>query len=485
MNPKAVITHSYFYHFDPKQWKGKRPYPPLGTLYAAAVMRDAGYDVALFDTCLADGPAAIIPILEKEKPSLLVIYDDGFNYLTKMCLTNMREAAFELIRIGAGYKFKIIVCSSDATDHCREYLEKGADYVILGEGEETLKELVSFIGKGNFNPDGIKGLAFSADNGIKRNPPRPVITNPDTLPFPAWDLVDMNRYREIWMKYHGYFSLNIATTRGCPYHWNWCAKPIYGYSYHSRSPERVVEEIKYLVNAFGADHFWICDDIFGLTPGWVHRFRVLTEKNELKFRYTIQSRADLIIREGIVEDLAASGAETVWIGAESGSQKVLDAMDKGQTVQQIAAARRKMKEAGIKTGFFLQFGYPGEEEEDIRKTLDMLKELEPDDIGVSVSYPLPGTGFYENVKADLEKKANWSDSDDLSLMYKGTFSPGYYRRLHRYVHHTLRKRQNLRKILSFAGNRKNITLKTWLSIPYYSFMIPLDRLWLMILKRMS
>lgn len=479
MDQRILITHSYFYRFDKKQWEAHRPYPPLGTLYAASLLRKNGFEISLFDTCLAREPSEILPEINNFNPSILVVYDDGFNYLTKMCLTNMREAAFELIRIGKNNGLTVIVSSSDSTDHYGEYLQKGADFILLGEGEMTLLELVSGLGNPFFDPRKIAGMAFLENQTPVRNAPRPVIETLDELPFPAWDLADLDKYRNIWKKHHGYFSLNMATTRGCPYHCNWCAKPIYGYRYNSRSPENVVKEMALLIRNYHADHFWICDDIFGLKPLWIRRFRELVMENRLKFRYTIQSRADLIIKEKMAEDLAASGAEIVWLGAESGSQKILDAMDKGQTTEQIALARKKLGEHGVKTGFFLQFGYPGEDYADIRKTIRMLMDLMPEDVGISISYPLPGTNFHEKVKEDLQKKANWTDSDDLALMYKGTFSPAFYRRLHRYVHHIFRRKQRMKLIRSVLRGKTPFRpgiFRDLLALAYYVPAIQADRI---------
>ena len=292
----------------------------------------------------------------------------------------------------------------------------------------------------------------------------------DVLPDPAWDLVNMDAYRSIWKKAHGYFSLNMATTRGCPFKCNWCAKPIYGNRYHSRSPERVAAEMAMLMKEHGATHFWMSDDIFGLKPGWVQRFREALDKEGVRPRYKIQSRVDLLLQDDTLQALASSGAEEIWVGAESGSQHVLDAMDKGTTVEQIHAATRAMQRHGIRVGFFLQLGYPGETREDIRKTMAMVDELMPDDIGISVSYPLPGTPFHERVKAELSAKANWVDSDDLALMFRSTFPPEYYRRLHRYMHKRFRRsqaRRKMKQLLVSPGKIERNSLRTALSLLYY------------------
>ncbi len=441
----VLFTHSYFYKLDPKQWKFKQPYPPLGTLLAASVIRSSGFDITLFDVGLKDNPEEIKPILEKEKPDYLIIYDDGFNYLTKMCLTVMREASFTMAEEGKRNGCTVIISSSDASDHYEKYFSHGVDYVIRGEGEETLKELLQ-TNEQKKDPSTIQGIAFISNGTIKVTPPRAVIRDLDSLPLPAWDLIDMEAYRQLWLKHHGYFSLNLATTRGCPFKCNWCAKPIYGNRYNSRSAYQVVDEIEMLLKKYKPDHFWMSDDIFGLKPGWVNNFRDEVKKRGLIFRYKIQSRVDLLLEEDTIIALAESGAKTVWVGAESGSQKILDAMDKGTTVEQIREARLLLKQKGIKAAFFLQFGYPGETKEDINSTLQMVLDLMPDEIGISVSYPLPGTKFYENVKAGLHEKQNWSDSDDLAMMFAGTYSSAYYKILHRYIHNRFRIQRGINQV---------------------------------------
>lgn len=453
---KALFTHSYFYPLDQKQWQFKQPYPPLMTLQAASIAREKGLEVSLFDSNLRKDPRQIVSVLEKEKPNYLILVDDGFNYLTKMCLSVMREAAFCIIQEAKKSGCIVIVNSSDSTDHTTEYLQQGADYVIRGEVDETLSELLTSLESGN-SIASIEGISYQKEETTIATSSRAVLRDLNKLPLPAWDLVDIDSYRSIWKKYHGYFSLNIATTRGCPFKCNWCAKPIYGNRYHSRSPEHVVNEIEYLLKNFKPDHFWMCDDIFGLKPGWIEEFNKIIKQRNLKFKYKIQSRVDLLLEENTIQSLAESGAETVWVGAESGSQKILDAMDKGTTINQIVQATNLLKQHGIKVGHFLQFGYVGETKEDIDATLNMVLNLIPDEIGISVSYPLPGTKFYENVKAGLKEKQNWKDSDDLAMMFISTFPPAYYKILHRYIHNRYRIQRGINQLKeSFSFNKKEI-----------------------------
>lgn len=432
---KVLFTHSYFLRFDKKQWEQRKPYPPLATIQAASNLRSKDHSVELFDTNFATGAAEIAPYLE-EKPDYLVIYDDGFNYLTKMCLTNMREAAYEMIQMAKALNIMVFVSSSDSTDHYADYLNKGADAVMLGEADQTLSELIE---KGT-NWKECSGIAYLKDDAPFKSPPRAILTDLNALPLPAWDLIDIKPYQEAW-SVHGYFSINLATTRGCPFKCNWCAKPIYGNRYNTRAPEHVVSEIKLIQSLFKFDHIWFCDDIFGLKPNWVQEFNQVLKKEQLTIKYKIQSRADLLVKDDTVKSLAESGCDEVWIGAESGSQKILDAMDKGTSIEQIEESTQLMKSHGIKPCFFLQFGYLGEEWKDIKATENMLLNLMPHDIGVSVSYPLPGTKFYNKVKSQLNEKANWTDSDELLMMYEGTFSPEFYKKLHRYIHKKYRSKQ--------------------------------------------
>jgi anaerobic magnesium-protoporphyrin IX monomethyl ester cyclase len=437
---QILLGQSYYLRFDSKLWEAMQPYPPLGTLYAASWLRQHGYEVALFDAMLAESEEEWAVALDKHKPRYAILYEDNFNYLSKMCLLRMREAAFKMIQMAKARGCVVILCGADATDHHEEYLEGGADYCLLGEGEETLIELLNQL-SARKETNQIVGVASRSTLHPIR---RPDITNLDKLPFPAWDLVEVEKYRSIWLKRHGYFSMNMVTTRGCPYHCNWCAKPIWGQRYNSRSPENVVAEMKWLKENFAPDHIWFADDILGLKPNWIEKFAALLHEADAAIPFKCLQRADLV-NETTATALAKAGCKTVWIGAESGSQKILDAMDKGDTVQDIYKAARLLQANGIEVGFFLQFGYPGEMWEDVQKTLKMVRDCAPDDIGISVSYPLPGTKFFERVKLELGEKQNWVDSEDLAMLYRGPFPTEFYRILHGRVHYEFRAWKALRR----------------------------------------
>jgi radical SAM superfamily enzyme YgiQ (UPF0313 family) len=268
--------------------------------------------------------------------------------------------------------------------------------------------------------------------------------------------------------------MNMGTTRGCPFKCNWCAKPIYGNRYNSRSPENVVCELKYLQEEFQFDHIWFCDDIFGLKPGWVKHFADLIEAEGLQFRFKIQARADLLLQDDYIKDLRRAGCDNIWMGAESGSQRILDAMDKGTTIEQIYAATSMLKKHGIKPCFFIQFGYLGETREDIEKTIGMINELLPSDLGISVSYPLPGTVFYNKVKDDLKEKTNWTDSDELKLMFHNTYRPEFYKQLHRYVHKTYRRHLAAQQLKNMIHQPASITLKRIKKAASFAWYFPAE-----------
>ena len=467
---KVLFSHSYFLQFDPKQLATAQPYAPLGTLYAAGMLRNQGYDVAVYDTMFVRNPDEIAIEIEKHKADFVVLYDDGFNYLTKMCLTNMRDAAFRMIKLARESGCTVIVSGSDSTDRYQEYLNKGADFILIGEAEITLLELTNALKEGVKDFYAINGLAFKTNDSIIKTTPRNVIRDLDSLAFPAWDLINIEPYRKMWLKSSGYFSMNMGTTRGCPFKCNWCAKPIYGNRYNSRSPQNVVTELKMLKERYHFDHIWFCDDIFGLKPGWVNEFANLVEKENLRFKFKIQSRADLLVQENYILALARAGCDNAWMGAESGSQKILDAMDKGTTIAQIYEATRMLKKHGIHPSFFIQFGYLDETKEDIDKTIRMINELLPYELGISVSYPLPGTTFFEKVKDQLKEKSNWTDSDELKLMFNNTYPPAFYKHLHRYVHKNYRKHLGLETIRNLLSNPVDLsynTIKKAASVVYY------------------
>ncbi len=272
---------------------------------------------------------------------------------------------------------------------------------------------------------------------------------------PAWDLIDLQRYRTMWQQAHGYFSLNMAASRGCSFRCNWCAKPIWGNRYLQREPEEVAAEMAGLRQHFRPDHIWFADDIWGFRVDWIKRFAQSIRTQGGAIPFTIQTRADLITQP-MAAALRDAGCSEAWLGAESGSQRILDAMNKGTSVQDLLSARECLRDHGIRVGFFIQLGYLGEELDDLVATRTLIENAVPDEIGVSVSYPLPGTPFYEQVKAQLGPKTHWQESSDLAMMFHGTFVSEFYWAVRELLHERVRLG---RMGLELAGAR-DLALRT-------------------------
>jgi anaerobic magnesium-protoporphyrin IX monomethyl ester cyclase len=431
----VLLTHSYHLPYDRKQVRKMQPYPPLGTLYAASLLREHGLSVAMFDSMLHKPESGFREALRAHRPKIVAIYEDDFNFLTKMCLTRMRELAWEMIQSARESGARVVVHGSDASDHAGEYLRHGCEYVLDGEAEYTLLHVVQALRNGA-DASKIAGAQWLSDHGgqefvdvCERRPAGHGVT----LPPPARDLIDLSVYREAWKRAHGFFSMNLIASRGCPFRCNWCAKPIFGDSYQLRPAREVAQEMRLLRDKYGAEHLWFADDIFALNRHWVQEFAAAVEELSCAIPFKIQARADLLTGE-TARALKRAGCAEVWMGVESGSQKVLDAMDKGLRVEEVVAARRHLRQEGILACYFLQLGYPGEGWEEIQKTISLVRETRPDDIGVSFSYPLPNTRFYARVREQLGAKQNWSDSEDLCVMFKGAYTDHFYRALRDALH---------------------------------------------------
>jgi anaerobic magnesium-protoporphyrin IX monomethyl ester cyclase len=436
-----LLASSFFLRNDPKQLERMKPYPPLATLLVAAAVRERGHDVALFDASLARGVHEFVALLSDTRPTVVGILEDNFNYLTKMCTVRTREATLEMVAVARAHGCRVAVNGSDASDHPALYLAAGADAVITGEADTSFLALAkTWRDSLDATLTTIPGLVLRGGDGkadVAYTAPAPGVNDLDSLPFPAWDLVDVEAYRRAWTTAHGRFSWNMVASRGCPFGCNWCAKPIFGRRYAQRSPECVAEEMRRLKEEVRPDHIWFADDIFGLTAPWITRFAEAVARRDARTPFMIQCRADLL-RPHVAAALAAAGAEEVWIGVESGSQAILDAMDKGTTVDEVRAATRALKAHGIRACWFLQLGYPAETWDDLLLTRDLVRQERPDEIGVSVAYPLPGTKFHEMVHAELGLRQNWQHTDDLAMLFRGTYTTKFYRRLRDALHDEVR-----------------------------------------------
>ncbi len=433
-----LVGHSYFIRFDGKQKKRAKPYPPLGTIQVASMLRGENRRVTLFDAMLAEGVSEYEEKLLTTRPDVVLFYEDNYNFLSKMCLGRMRIACCEMVSLARNSGSRVIVAGSDASDAPDAYLNAGADAVVIGEGLAAISTLVNRLGE-DLSVDagtlvhGLRDVVIrvGAENS---DPAASVQPQKRGMVYrPAWDLVDLDAYREVWQQAHGYFSLNMASSRGCSFRCNWCAKPIWGNQYLQSSPEEIANEMLLLKNEHRAEHIWFADDIFGFKANWVSEFAELLNARGGGLPFTIQLRADLVT-PAMAEALANAGCEEVWLGAESGSQRILDAMNKGTSVASIVQARKLLGANGVRVGFFLMLGYLGEEIDDLLATRELITACKPDDVGVSVAYPLPGTEFYEQISQQLGEKRNWQESNDLEMMFSGTYRSDFYRKVRNLFH---------------------------------------------------
>jgi anaerobic magnesium-protoporphyrin IX monomethyl ester cyclase len=441
-----LVCHSYFLRFDQKQQERAKPYPPLATLQVAAQLRQAGHAVSLFDAMLANGTEDYDRLLTGVQPQLVLFYEDNYNFLSKMCLGKMRNACCEMIDKAHAQGARIIAAGSDATDAPEPYLRAGADLVLLGEGLDTLEAVLRRLderpasGAGELL-QGLSGYSILREGEVQTLRASGAPRSLQRTVLPAWDLIDMDRYRSTWEDAHGYFSLNMVSSKGCSFRCAWCAKPIWGNQYLQRGAAEVAAEMIHLKRTHGPDHVWFADDIFGFRVDWVQEFARSVHASGGGIPFTIQTRADLI-SERMAHALKEAGCKEAWIGAESGSQRVLDAMNKGTKVAEILTARARLQAAGIRVGFFIQLGYLGEELTDLLATRRLIENARPDDVGVSVSYPLPGTKFHELVKEQLRGKTHWEESDDLDMMFQGTYTSDFYRSVRNLLHDQVTLDQN-------------------------------------------
>jgi anaerobic magnesium-protoporphyrin IX monomethyl ester cyclase len=463
---RILLTHPYHLALDERESRLGRPYPPLSTLNAATLLQTQGHQVELEDRSFHADESDFGEVLDRRKPELLGIMGDDHSVQMKQCIGRIRQAQLQMLGAGVERGIPVLVSGPDVSDHPEIYLEAGATAAVVGEALEVVGEWAA----GTCAPEGrdqIQGLHGSAGSGGRRAP----ILDLDRLPDTDWSLVDHTAYADRWRSRHGYWELNISTARGCPYTCNWCAKPTWGRSYAVRSAARVAQEIDRLRGSLAPDRIWFTDDIFAIKPEWLRQFRA-----ELKhpIPYRCLSRADLLEDPAYAEDLRATGCWEVWIGAESGSDEILRAMDKGSKVAEIERARDNLRARGIGVGFFLQLGYPGEGLEEVNATIDLVRRLRPEQIGVSVSYPLPGTVFHDRVAHSMVD-THWEQAMDNRPLFQAPFTGEFYaaaKEVLRSTHSVGQARVNLRELIQTRDPR---SARRVLGSAWHAIRLPLFR----------
>ena len=411
-----LLTHGYFLYEDPKELQILKPYVPLGLLYICAHLRAKGFDVEVFDTTFSS-MEGLKKHLQTEHPTVLGIYA---NLMT-------RKKVVEILQTARLAGWKTVVGGPEPGAYIREYLEAGADVVVLGEGEMTMEELLPALqAKSDSSLGNIAGIAFLDEAGrLHQTAPRAQISDIDALPWPARDVVDIQRYVETWRGAHGKGSLSFITARGCPYHCRWCSHQVFGKTHRRRKPAGVADEVEWLLETYHPDMVWIADDVFTIHHGWLRAYAAEMKRRGLHIPFECITRADRLNVEA-ADLLAELGCFRLWIGSESGSQKILDAMERGVTVGQVQSAVSLCKSRGIQTGMFLMWGYEGEELEDIEATIEHVKRTDPDIFFTTVAYPIKGTPYYERSANSLVQLKPWGQSSDRELQLRGRRSSEFY-----------------------------------------------------------
>jgi anaerobic magnesium-protoporphyrin IX monomethyl ester cyclase len=440
----VVLTHGYFLYEDPKELQILKPYVPLGILYICSHLRAKGYDVEVFDTTFSS-MEALTRFLQSELPSVLGIYA---NLMT-------RKRVVEILRMARLAGWKTIVGGPEPGAYVREYLEAGANVVVMGEGEVTMEELLPALGVNSHAAlEKIAGIAFLDEGGhVRQTGPRSQIPDLDAQPWPARDTVDIRRYMETWRTAHGKGSLSFITARGCPYHCRWCSHQVFGKTHRRRKAAAVVDEVEWLLETYEPEMMWIADDVFTIHHGWIREYASEMRRRGLHIPFECISRADRLNGE-VVDLLAELGCFRLWIGSESGSQRILDAMERGVTVGQVQSAVGMCKSRGIQTGMFLMWGYEGEELEDIEATIEHVKKSDPDIFFTTVAYPIKGTPYYERVADSLVQLKAWNHTSDRELVLRDRRSPEFYSFADRLLQNEVQLARIMRSGASEAAQRE-------------------------------
>ena len=394
-----------------------KPYPPLGILYICSHLRKKGLDAQVFDSTFSSRQA-LWDVLRQAPPSVLGVYA---NLMT-------RPNVVEILGVAKEAGWRTIVGGPEPGAYVQEYLAAGADVVVIGEGEVTLEELVPALKSRTFeNLHQIEGIAFLAPDGLPvRTKPRAQIKDIDAQPWPARESIDMTRYVEIWRQHHGMGSVSLITARGCPYHCRWCSHEVFGKTHRRRKPASVADELEWLINRYQPQMAWMADDVFTIHHAWLFQYAAELKHRGLKLPFECISRADRLNLQ-VVETLADMGCFRVWIGSESGSQRILDAMERGVTVEEVQTAVALCRSAGIQTGMFLMWGYEGEELSDIEATVEHVKKTDPDIFFTTVAYPIKGTPYFSEVEERVESTKLWQESSDREFRIRNRHSRQFYR----------------------------------------------------------
>lgn len=412
-----LLTHGYFLHEDPKELQIMKPYPPLGLLYLCSHLRNQGFSVEVFDSTFSTRDA-LYQYLRTQQPGILGVYA---NLMT-------RANVVQILQVAREASWTTVVGGPEPGAYALEYLQAGAQFVVMGEGELTMQELLACLSSGHSEQAaGVAGLAFLDEQGhLRLTAPRGQISDLDAQPWPARDAIDIHKYVETWRTAHGMGSVSFITARGCPFKCRWCSHQVFGQTHRRRNPKLVVDEVEWLLETYSPEMVWVADDVFTIHHGWIREYAAEMRRRSLRVPFECITRADRF-NEEMAHLLAELGCFRIWIGSESGSQRILDAMDRGVRVEQVQAATELCRKNGIQSGMFLMWGYEGEEFSDIQATIDHVKRSQPDIFFTTVAYPIKGTPYHKQVTDKLVQLHPWSQTSDREFDVRGRNRREYYR----------------------------------------------------------
>jgi anaerobic magnesium-protoporphyrin IX monomethyl ester cyclase len=397
-----LLTHGYFLFEDEKEQQIMKPYPTLGLLYLSSYLRRAGFQVEVFDTTFENRQNLFARF--RQERGTVGIYT---NLMT-------RRPVLDIIAEARENGWTVIAGGPESANYPAEYIRHGAHVVVVGEGEETLAELLpALTARGPHRLHGIPGVVFQDEAGaVVTNAERPQIHNLDSLPWPDRARIDQQRYVEVWRKHHGMGSVNLITARGCPYKCTWCSHAVFGFTHRRRSYLDCANELEYIRDTYHPDQVWYADDVFTIHHGWLFQYASELKRRNLRIPFETISRADRMMKDEVLETLAAMGCYRIWIGSESGSQRILDAMQRGVRVEQVQWATQAAKRHGIQVGMFLMWGYHGETIDDVAATVEHVKKCNPDLFLTTVSYPIKNTAYYHQISGSVSLDRDWADATD-------------------------------------------------------------------------
>ncbi len=414
--PRVLLVDPYIARLDPMERKFVELYPSLGLLQLGAYLRDERVEVQFADLTFERDVTGLRRRIRSFAPDLVGVHTKSLTMLRALRIASLARAA-GAVSVAGG---------PDAASRPDAYLAGGYDLVAFGEGEATLLDLARCVVRDE-PIAGRPGTIVTGTGGPIRGPARPFLRDLDELPLPAWDLVDMSRYLAHWHRRTGERRAAVLTSRGCPFDCSWCSKPTFGRSFRQQSPDRVLRELRALQNLYDVDYVRFCDDVFGIHRAWIEELLDRMIDQRLGIQFECLARVDLL-KPDLLKRMREAGLARVYVGVESGSQKMLDLMNRGTRLEQIERAATALRREGIRQFWFLMLGYPGESLEDIESTLALFRRFSPEEYSVSLAVPLPGTRFFELVRDRLRSVPKpAARSGGRRLLYEAPYPQAFYR----------------------------------------------------------